>query len=93
MTKEIKSGDQNTGLSLDLVKYFSAMDKKKPLKMNYPRQKSATYYRTGAFQNHIYKKRAPYSMELLSSRLGDLIPMVITEDEGAGAVFIGLEYH
>jgi len=50
MTKEIKFADQNTGLPLTLDEYFSAMDKKKPLKMNYPWQKLQCIREPGHFK-------------------------------------------
>lgn len=86
MTQKTKSLDQNSDSPLGIIKYFFPVDKKKDADNALPLVKASNVLQNQGISKSHLKEAVAVLIGMLSSKLGDPIPMVITEDEGAGAV-------
>ncbi len=86
MTQKTKALEKNTKLPISIVDYFFPINEKKDTIDDSPLVKvSRVLQSQGISKTHLCEAIA-ILIGIISSRLGDPVPMIITEDEGAGAV-------
>jgi len=86
MAQKTKALEKNTELPISIVDYFFPINEKKDTINDSPLVKVSRVLQSRGISKSHLREALAVLIGIMSSRLGDPVPIVITEDEGAGAV-------
>jgi len=86
MAQKTKALEKKTKLPISIVDYFFPINEKKDTIDDSPLVKVSRVLQSRGISKSHLREALAVLIGIMSSRLGDPVPIVITEDEGAGAV-------